>query len=114
MRNEIIDAYPLLKQIPPDILDTLDLNSLYIPTIQERAMLSGLSALLKKPVVIYRKHYTARGAHLCRTIRSAELTHEQLDALIACEAKLDPNDKVLVAYNDPVEITAHQIPPLFP
>lgn len=105
MHNEIIDAYPFLNQIPPDILDALDLNSLYIPTRQEQSILLALSALLKKPVVIYRKHYTPRGAHLCRTIRSAELTHDQLNALMACEAKLTPNDKVLVAYNDPVEIS---------
>jgi hypothetical protein len=105
MRKKITDAYPFLKQIPPDILDTLDLNSLYVPTIQERVILSALSALLKKPVVIYRKHYTPRGAHLCRTIRSAELTHDQLDALLACEAKLTPSDKVLVAYDDPVALT---------
>ncbi|MBT1699037.1 hypothetical protein KK083_19235 [Fulvivirgaceae bacterium PWU4] len=105
MHNKIIDAYPFLEQIPPDLLDTLDLNSLYIPTEQERSTLSELSALLKNPVVIYKKHYTAHGAHLCRTIRSAELTHDQLDALRACEAKLAANDKVLVAYCDPVEIT---------
>lgn len=104
MHNKIIDAYPFLKQIPPDTLETLDLNSLYIPTEQEQSMLSGLSALLEKPVVIYRKHYTPHGAHLCRTIRSAELTHDHLEALRACEAKLAANDKVLVAYSDPVEI----------
>lgn len=104
--HNTLKAYPFLEQIPPGILATLDLNSLYIPTLAEQAMLSGLSALLKKQVVIYRKHYTPRGAHLCRTIRSAELTHDQLQALLICEANLGSNDKVLVAYNDPVDITA--------
>lgn len=114
MCKEIIEAYPFLKQIPSQILDTLDLNSLYIPTMKERAMLSGLSALLKKPVVIYRKHYTPRSAHLCRTICSAELDREQLDALLACEGNLDSNDKVLVAYNDPVTFAADIIKTICP
>ena len=105
MHNDILDAYPFLKQIPVHILITLDLNSLYVPTRQEQTMLAGLSASLKKPVVIYRKQYTPQGAHLCKTIRSAELSHDQLHTLLACEANLDSHDKVLVAYSDPVELT---------
>lgn len=104
MRKEILKAYPFLKQIPDGILETLDLNALCMPTPEENALLSALSFLLKKQVVIYHKGYIPDGAHLCKTIRSATLSPDQLDALQACEARLDPSHKVLVAYEDPVDL----------
>jgi hypothetical protein len=104
MSKKILKAYPFLEQIPGHLLAALDLDALYLPTAGEKAALSALSALLKKQVVIYRNGYTPRGAHLCRTIRSATLNDDQLNALLACEAGLDSPDKVLVAYEDPVDL----------
>ncbi|MEJ1237085.1 hypothetical protein WBG78_03090 [Chryseolinea sp. T2] len=95
--------YPFLLEIPDAILARIDLNVLHIPTGSEQELITGLSSNLMKNIVVYKEGAVSTGVHLCRVLRSASITQEQLEAINAVE-NLFKEGQIVVAYDNPLVI----------
>ena len=99
--NSVVHVYPFLAEIPEAILSVIDLDALHRPTQSEEELVAALCQDLKKNIVVYKKNYQCKGTHLCRILRPAFLSPEQLDALNSIE-KLFADAQVIVAYEKPL------------
>lgn len=108
--KSILSCYPFLCEIPPHDLASLDLNALLVPTEEEVIAIERLSEAISKNIVIYKRDYNAQGGHLCRYLRSATLTANELALLQACEKTLT-RDCVVVAYEKPLTFTSYGAAP---
>ncbi|MGC3943081.1 MAG: hypothetical protein QM762_00850 [Chryseolinea sp.] len=97
-----LETYPFLVEIPDQLLRTIDLSVLYIPTEREEEILCKLERDLNTNIVIYRKDAVSNGTHLCRVLRFASLTEQQLHLLNAVETLF--HGQVIVAYDNPLRI----------
>jgi hypothetical protein len=95
--------YAFLQEIPADILSAIDLAVLHHPSAGENNIISRLSASLEKYIVIYKREHVSTGLHLCRVLKPALLSTQQLTALTSAERAL-PNGYVLVAYEKPLAL----------
>ena len=76
--QKLLNTYPFLSEIPDELLSSIDLDVLYIPSPSECQLIHKLSQDLKKNVVVYKKDHICKGGHLCRVLQSASLTPEHL------------------------------------
>jgi hypothetical protein len=96
--------YAFLSEMPGDILSTIDLSVLHYPSAGEYETIGRLSEDLEKYIVIYKSGHVSTGVHLCRVLKPALLSPEQLATLTSVE-KTFPNRQVLVAYEKPLMLT---------
>jgi hypothetical protein len=105
-----VKSYPFLREIPPDILQSIDLACLHIPANSELILLKTLSVALQKNIVIYKTFRECNGKHLCRKLIPATLTASELSMLTEAERKLDSRDKAIVAYERPLILRPESLP----
>lgn len=106
--ESILACYPFLREIPSGDLGQLDLNALIIPTDEALIMIVQLSQQLNRNIVIYKIGYEVKGGHLCKYLKSAELTEVELRMLEECENKLGVTSAV-VAYEKPLAFTSSAV-----
>ena len=99
--QKLLNTYPFLSEIPDELLSSIDLDVLYIPSPSECQLIHKLSQDLKKNVVVYKKDHICKGGHLCRVLQSASLTPEHLDTLNVVEELFA--GKIVVAYEKPLK-----------
>ncbi|MCG6168983.1 hypothetical protein [Leptospira sanjuanensis] len=104
MKHEItFKHHSFLNQIPQPILEELDLNVLWIPNEEQKKKILLLEKKTGTHIVLYKKDVEPQGRHLCKTIRSADLNKNELDAIQNFEFKVNETaDLIVVAYQRPV------------
>lgn len=102
--QNVLNAYPFLAGIPHPLLVTIDLTVLHIPSPGQHLLLKKLASHLNQNVVVYRKGAEASGVHLCRTLRPAALSEDQLATLHDVERSLG-DELVIVAYDSPLVLS---------
>ncbi|AOP35057.1 hypothetical protein A0128_15115 [Leptospira tipperaryensis] len=101
--DPILEHYPFLIYLPEEILKELDLNVLMLPSFRQREKIRELEEKTQSFVALYKKGYVAKGKHLCKTIRSAQLDPDALELIFQWEKKIQKeNETVLVAYHKPI------------
>ncbi|MEX2273973.1 MAG: hypothetical protein WEA10_00190 [Actinomycetota bacterium] len=97
----------LLEDLPGEVRETLDLDGLVPLDGGLRDIVDGLEDRIDAHIVVYRRglHALPEGAsrELCRTIRAADLSIEDVARLQQAERLLG-GDVALVAYRRPLEL----------
>lgn len=103
--HKSLKLYPFLSEIPEALLRAIDLGVLHLPAEPELVRIAMLSKELEANIVIYSRDHISKGMHLCRVLKPAPLTGEELERLNGVE-KLFANGLVIVAYDKPLRLAA--------
>jgi hypothetical protein len=104
---DYLNEYPFLRRISKETLALIDLDVLHLPTVDERAMIRSLADKIHKEIVIYKKGYIAKTEHLCRVIKYASLTEDQISMLENIESYFARQEKLIVAYEKPLTFASN-------
>lgn len=101
-------ALPFMRQLPPGLFNSLDTSTFCLPVGESARLRAALEQELAAHVMTYHAASFAseaqKGLQLCRLLKPARLSPEQLEWLQKAEARCRNGGIVLVAYEKPLQI----------
>ncbi|HEX2965090.1 MAG TPA: hypothetical protein VHO84_04870 [Syntrophorhabdaceae bacterium] len=108
MIDNLCEAIPFLRQLPPDLRRSIDTTTLYVPDRAIAETRAELEDKLGCHIMTYRTvplvTSVHKGLHLCRLLVPASLTRTQLEEIEWAEGACRDKGVVFVAYMKPLQL----------
>ena len=100
----VLECYPFLRGVPPEILRSLDVDELLLPTSTILETKQRLESTVNAWIVIYRCSQQPQfsSPQLCRTLVAASLSTKDHSLLHQTEERFAKNGVSFVAYARPL------------
>ncbi|OLC69648.1 MAG: hypothetical protein AUH87_05925 [Deltaproteobacteria bacterium 13_1_40CM_4_54_4] len=100
----VLECYPFLRGVPPEILRSLDVDELLLPTSTILETKQRLESTVNAWIVIYRCSQQPQfsSPQLCRTLVAASLSAKDHSLLHQAEERFAKNGVSFVAYARPL------------
>lgn len=100
----VLECYPFLRGVPPEILRSLDVDELLLPTSTILETKQRLESTVNAWIVIYRCRQQPQfsSPQLCRTLVAASLSAKDHSLLHQAEEQFAKNGVSFVAYARPL------------